>query len=36
MKALTCVWFRPVAWVNECADELAKTSAAKDGAEMAE
>ena len=36
MKALSCVWFRPVAWVNECADELDKMSAAEDGAEMAE
>ena len=36
MKALTCVWFRPVAWVHVYADELAKMSAAKDGAEMAE
>ena len=36
MKALTCVWFRPVAWVNECADELYNMSAAEDFAEMAE
>ena len=36
MRALTCVWFWPVAWVNEKVDELAQTGAAEDGAEMAE
>ena len=30
------MWYRPVAWANEHADELAKTGAVKDGAEMAE
>ena len=36
MRALTCVWYWPVAWVNENVDELAKTGAAEYGAEMAE
>ena len=34
--ALTCVWYRQVAWANEHADELTKTGAAEDGAEIAE
>ena len=36
MRALTRVWYRPVAWVDENADELARTDAVKDDAEMAE
>ena len=36
MRALTRVWKRPVAWINENADELATTDAVKDDAEMAE
>ena len=30
------MWKRQVAWANEHADELTKTGAAEDGAEMAE
>ena len=36
MRTLTCVWYRPVAWVNENAEELAKAGAVKDDAAMAE
>ena len=36
MRALTRVWYRPVAWVHENADELATTGAVKDDAETAE
>ena len=36
MRALTCVWYRPVAWAHEHAEELTKTDAVKDDAAMAE